>query len=350
MPYESPYASPNHLLPVVAPDWTPQWGMTREHALAIPAVSRARLVICSTVARVPLVARRGGTILTGTDRPTWIDRTDGPVSPYHRMLGTVDDLLFYGWSLWAVERDSLGRVIAADRLPWDAWQFDAEGTITWSADDGTPAAPVDPDSVVLIPGSTAGILSEAVPALEHARDLLAAAGKAAAAPAAHIDLHQTNDAPMTEAEINRLVSRWVAARRGENGGVAFSSSGIEVRELGAYDAHLLVEGRNAAAVDIARATGVPASVLDATTPTASLNYETREGRAAELVDYCLTAFMAPIAARLGMDDVVPRGTSVEFDVDAVFSSSAVAPPDDDNTPPRPAATPTPAPRKVTPDA
>lgn len=333
--WESPYASPNHLRSIVAPDWQPIETMNREAALAIPAVSRARLIICSTVARVPLVAYRGETRLDGAGRPLWLDRTDGPMSPYHRMLSTVDDLLFYGWSAWALERAQNGQVIAADHIPFHEWEIDAAGAILWRDDYTGDYVEVDPATIALIPGSHSGILAEAGDALAHARDLLAAATKAASTPAAHIDLHQTNDVQMTDPEIDALIKRWVDARLGENGGVGFSSAGVEVRELGAYSEHLLVEGRNAAAVDIARALGVPASVLDATTPTASLNYETREGRAAELVDYCLAAYMAPIAARLGMDDVSPRGTAIEFDVSAVFSSSATGAPDDGRPGPAP---------------
>lgn len=329
--YESPYASPNHLRSIVAPDWMPAEAMDRAAALAIPAVSRARLIITSTVARVPLVAYRGTNRLDGSERPRWLDRTDGPMSPYHRMLSTVDDLLFYGWSAWAVERDAMGQVIAADHIPFHEWEITAEGAIKWNDAAAGVWIEVDPSTVILIPGSHAGILAEAPVALKHARDLLTAATTAASTPSAYVELHQTNDVPMTDAEIDKLIDRWTAARRGDNGGVAFTSAGIETKEMGAYNEHLLVEGRNAAAVDVARALGVPSSVLDATTPTASLNYETREGRASELVDYCLAAYMAPIAARLGMDDMSPRGNSVEFDIGAVFGTSSVAVPDDDNT-------------------
>ncbi|QDF17422.1 portal protein [Gordonia phage Coeur] len=333
----SPYDDINHLSSFVAPDWLPAHGVTREAAMSVPAVARARRIICSSIASLPLRAYRGDQL--AETQPPWLDRTDGPVSPYHRMLWTVDDLLFYGWSAWAVARNSAGVVIAADRIPFDSWHIDAEGHIVYRAraQDGDPTDVIAADGeVVLIPGADQGLLVESATAIRHALALLQAAAKASANPAAYIELHQTNDLPITEAERTRLVDAWVSARRGENGGVAFTSAGIEAREHGTFDAHLLVEGRNAAALDIARAVGLPGSVLDATVDKSSLNYENAQSKARDLIDYGLAAYMSPISARLGLDDVVPRGTSIRFDIEAVIGPRATAGTPDDggaSTPP-----------------
>lgn len=340
--YLSPYDDVNHLWPIVAPDWVRSTGsVTRAQAMSVPAVKRARGIICTTIARIPLRAYRGTEPIN--PQPLWIDRTDGPVSPYHRMVWTVDDLLFYGWSLWAVSRDARGQVIAADRVPFDQWRIESDGTIVYVQPNGVET-PADPRSVVLIPGSDEGLLEASGGAIRHAADLLANAAKAAENPAAYIDLHQTNDTPITDEQRRELIAGWVAARRGENGGVAFSSAGIEVRELGAPIEHLLVEGRNAAALDIARAMSLPGSAIDATVDKASLNYETQEGKAADLIDYGLSAYMSPIAARLGMDDIAPRGTAVRFDLEAETGPHGTAGTPDDGgastnpTPPAPTET------------
>ncbi|ANA87582.1 portal protein [Gordonia phage Jeanie] len=336
----SPYDDTNHLVSVVAPDWLPtHGGLTRQTAMAIPAVKRARNIAATTIARMPLRAYRGETMLTGSDRPLWLDRTDGPVSPYHRMLWTVDDLLFYGWSLWAVGRDGSGRVIAADRVPYSAWRVD-QGRVVYIGDQGIETV-ADPASIVLIPGSDEGLLHDSSTAIRHAADLLHAAATAAATPSAYLELHQTNDLPLSDKDRTDLIDSWRKARLGENGGVAFTSAGVEARELGTFSEHLLVEGRNAAALDVARATNLPGSVLDATTDKSSLTYETTRDKARDLIDYGLSTYMSPIAARLGMDDVSPRGTAIRFELDAVTGPGATdGPPDDGSgsTPPAPTET------------
>lgn len=338
--YLSPYDDVNHLAHVVAPDWfSARRVIDRRAAMSVPAVSRARRTICNSVAGMQLRAYRGDTIVTPA--PTWIDRSDGPVSPYQRMLWTVDDLLFHGVSAWAVGRGSDGYVIAADRIPFEHWRIDEVGRIVYRNPAGDEYI-ADAASVIVIPGSDEGLLNTSPVALGHALDLLNGASKAVENPSAYLELHQTNDVPITDPDRRRLIDSWAAARRGENGGVAFTSAGIEVREHGAPIEHLLVEGRNAAALDIARAAGIPGLIVDATTPTASLNYTTSESKARDLIDYGLSAYMSPISARLGMDDVVPRGVSVRFDLEAVIGPQATAGTPDDgagSTPPKPTTPP-----------
>ncbi|MGW0247930.1 phage portal protein [Nocardia goodfellowii] len=304
----SPY--PNHLNQVVWPDLVGLENvlpMTRLEAMTVPAMARARRIIVGSIARMPLRGYRGDDLLS--TQPAWLDRTDGPVSPFHRMLWTVDDLLFYGWSLWGLSRDDAGQVIAAGRIPWERWEFDTVGRIVV---DGELAADSD---VCLIPGVDEGLLYFAQRAIRHAAKLIAAADSAASTPTPNLELHQTTDAPMPQVEIDALVAAWAAARRGANGGVAYTNNAIELREHGAPNEHLLIEGRNAAAVDIARAAGLPAASIDATGPTASLTYETTQGRNAELVDYGLAPYMSAISARLGMDDMVPPGVRIAFDTE-----------------------------------
>jgi hypothetical protein len=44
-----------------------------------------------TIARIEFGGYRGDTRLLGPDEPSWIGANDGSVSPFHRMLWTVDD-------------------------------------------------------------------------------------------------------------------------------------------------------------------------------------------------------------------------------------------------------------------
>lgn len=337
----SPWSEPNHLEHVTLPEDWPILGVSRAEAMAIPAVVRARNLIAPSIASLPMRAVRTGQPVE--PQPTFLTRTDGPVSPFHRMLWTVDDLMFYGWSLWAVERGAGGQVLKADRVPYDDWDFDSEGRIQYLG------RPVSQSEVVLIPGLDEGLLCNGRVAIHHARQLLAGASRAANNPSAHVELHQTGGEPLTDTQIDQLVERWAKARRGANGGVAYTSSTIEVKEHGTFDAHLLVEGRNAAAVEVARVTGIPAVMLDATVPEASMTYTNTDTRNTEFLDRCLAPYMAAITARLGMDDVVPAGTAVEFVTDGFTAPvvPTVSTPDDGHPlTPRPAGRPTARPDRL----
>ncbi|MFL0579171.1 phage portal protein [Dietzia sp. 179-F 9C3 NHS] len=327
----SPWSRPNHLQPIVAGDLfdADRLPMTREAAMKVPAVARSRRLICTTIPRFPLVAiDRDGEPLA--EQPPFLTRSDGTLSPYHRLLWTIDDLLFYGWSLWAVRRYAdTGKVSAAERIPRARWTFDADGHILL---DGDPA---DPDTVLLFPGLDEGLLSYGDRAVRHADRLARAADTAAETPMANLELHQTSTAPMSDEEIDRMIARWAAARRGKNGGVAYTNHAIELREHGAASEHLLIEGRNAAAVDVARAIGIPAAMIDATGPSSSLTYQTVQSRNAEFLDYGLAPFMSAVTARLGMDDVVAAGVSVRFDLGGYVTpvGTTVSTPDDHTPPP-----------------
>lgn len=302
---ESPWASPNHLVTVDAPNAPLR--VTRSLAMSVPAVARARRIIVGSIARCPLEARIGGE--RADTQPLWIDRTDGVQSPFFRMAWTVDDLLFHGFSLWSLERDYDGRVIRADRVPFHLWDVDQDGNIIVNG------RRVIEETVCLIPASDEGLLRSSSASIRHAVELNRLAARAADTPAAQVVLKQTGGQPLNQTEIKNLIESFAGARRGTNGGIAYASQTIEVQELGKTDAQLLVEGRNAAAVDIARAVGVPAAMIDASsTGSGNITYQNVAARNRELIDYALAPFMAAIAARLGLDDMVPRGWSVAFDL------------------------------------
>lgn len=286
--------------------------LTRAQAMAVPAVARQRHLIAGTIARLPLQAWAGDTLLGPLDQPTWMYRTDGPTSPFHRMLWTVDDLIFYGWSLWEATRGAANALLAASRVAWERWEVDTIGRLVV---DGVLVQ--DPNRYVLIPGPHEGILQFGSGAIRRAADNSDAASKAARNPAATVELHYTGDEPLKQEQIDQLVTSWSAARRGENGGVAYTSKYVEAKEHGTHEASLLIEGRNADAVDMSRLVSSPASMADATNAGASLTYETSEGRNGEFIDYGLALYMGAIEARLSQDDALPRGQRATFDTSTI---------------------------------
>lgn len=290
---------------LVGADYAP---LTRAAAMSVPAVQRMRNLLCGSIARMPLVDMIGDQ--EAPTQPPWMQRTDTDLPPFHRMLWTVDDQLFYGWSLWAAARGASSDgnpILQARRVPWHRWDFGSDSTILVDNE------PVQAGQAILLPGPHEGILTLGAVALRQAADNLAAAANAARNPSAHIWLHYQGDKPLSPDEKATLVGDWAKARRGENGGVAYTNKMVEVKELGTHEGSLLIQGRNADAVDVARMGNMPAAMLDATAAGASLTYETTEGRNQQFLDYGAQLYMDAITARLSMDDVVPRGHRSAFD-------------------------------------
>jgi hypothetical protein len=279
---------------------------SRRAAMRIPAIARARNILCTTAARAVFRAARGDVVIPS---PTWLNSSVDGSSPQLRIVWTVDDLIFYGRSAWW--RDN-----AADTFPGSVQRIN-QGD--WSINDDNRVevngTVVDDRNVVIFYGWHDGILCDGRETIRDARNLLNIVRARLLNPAPNLELHQESGTPLTTDEITTLVGDWAAARQGVNGGVAFTPQGLTVNERGAgSDSTLMIEGRNAMAVDIARMVGVSAGLIDATAPKASLNYETTELRNQELIDRDLAGYLDPITARLSLDDVSPHGTRIVADV------------------------------------
>jgi hypothetical protein len=332
----SPWAPDNHLASVVVADIlgirtedTP----TRAAAIRVPAVARARGVVCTTIARIELGAYRGDARLEAPAAPSWLTATDGPMSPFHRLLWTCDDLFFYGWSCWAVTaRGPVYPTQMARLQPLVDWKFEPDtGRVLRPTADGKWSVANTRD-IVLIPGPHEGLLTEGAPAVAHARDLQRSAHNAARFPSAYLGLRQTSGTPLrrrsedaTEVTVETVLRDWRNARLNPDGGGVAWLGGVEVQEIGTFAEHLMTEGRNAADVDIARHAYIPADLIDATVTSSSLQYSTSRDNDRRAIDYGLGAYMSAISGRLTQDDVTPRGDRIAFDLEEWLAGSGGAP-------------------------
>jgi hypothetical protein len=279
--------------------------VTRAEAVTVPSVTAARKLLVSRIAGLPLIALdRDGPL---PDQPAFLYRTNGPTTPWHRMAWTVDDLLFYGWSLWQVVRGVDGAILEATRVPPEWWQIDPDNRITINA------APVNEDDVILFPGPDEGLCVFACRTIRAAKNVESAWAGRIRNPVPIVDLHRTSDNEMDSLEVTEMIDSFTSARRDVNGAVTSTPADVELNVYGETAGSYLVEARNAVRLDVANMTGLPAAALDGSLSTASLTYTTQEGARTDLAD-ALQGWIDPITARLSQDDVVPRGTRVRFDV------------------------------------
>lgn len=282
---------------------------TRAGAMRLPAVKRARGLVVSSIARNPLVAMRREERVD--PQPSWLMSAAGGTSPQHRNAWTVDDLMFYGVSCWFRANGADGFPVQVGRINFGDWEINEDNRVEVQGEE------MPDDAVILFTGLDSGLLVDGVEALRDIRTLYENVRKRLASPLPPIELHQTGGVQLKDDEIDSLIDRWVLARQGKNGGVGYTSQHIEAKVLATNDdGQLMIESRNAAAVDAARLVGLSAGLVDATTPKASLNYETKQGRNEEFIDRDLAFYMDPIAWRLSLDDVTPRGQRVTWDTAA----------------------------------
>ena len=287
--------------------------ITRAEAMTVPAVVKGRSILAGQVARFPMRVYDVDGI--STYQPEWLQGTASQISPYHRMLWTVDDLIMYGWSLWGVERDADGLVVNAERCPIERWEIRASDNAILI--DGQEA---ENGSVILIPGPHEGLLALASRTLKGATRLERGWIAKALNPIPAMELHQTTDDPLETDEIVELVQAWAAARQDENGAIAYTPHNIEAREHGNTDPALFIEGRNFVRIDVGAFLGIPAALMDASLSTASLTYSTQQGQQNEFFNSTLPMWTNPIEHRLSLDDVVPPGMRVRFDLAELFNN------------------------------
>lgn len=295
----------------------------RDQAMSIPGVARGRGILLSLIPDKPLAPWRGAESIPVSTQ-AWLQRTPGTLSPWDRMADTIDDFIFYPYSLWKVVRgaaDTAGRrpIVDAVHIDYDIWGFDSDTRIIWiDGDDGEREYPT-PDEVILFRSPTGGLLNYTRRTLSGSASLERTWVTRAGNPSPITELHITDDAHLEESELTDLQSNWVTARNAVNGAVAVTPAGVTVIDHGTADPALFVEGRNSSRMDIASFFNMPGAILDATTAQASLTYVTQEGTRTSLYDLTLPFWIRPIESRLSQDDVVPSGQSVRFDFSSLTS-------------------------------
>jgi hypothetical protein len=309
--------------------------MSRAAAMRVPAVARARHLTVGAVAQAPLVALRLDQPVT--PQPQWMFGTDGQLgdlplpecrrlgltaqSPHARMLWTVDDLIFHGMSLWYATRvaaDAAGSVRPArmTRIPWDYWDFEQGQFVD---QDGQA---LEQSRCVLIPGPHEGILAFGERTVRIAADLEQTAADVAQRPF-RLELHQTTDTTLSATDRREIVAETRLALAA-NDGILFTNAAIETKDHLLTSEQLLIGARNGSAVDVARLVSTPAALIDAATEGSSMDYTNLDHRNQLWLDFGLSFYMDPIAARLGMDDVLPSGQRAAFDTSDLTATTAAA--------------------------
>jgi len=298
---------------------------TREQAMSVPALARSRNIICSTVGSLPVETYNHFT--KEHLRPSKV-----LMQPDPRIAGSAiyawiaEDLLFYGFAYGQVldsYSDSDGaRVRAWTRVSPDrvTYQLNSNQTeILFYRVDGAEVPKNGIGSLVVFNGLDEGLLNRAGRTIKAAQALEAAAELYAKEPVPTMVL-KSNGTNLTPERITRLLESWKASRATRS--TAFLNADVELQALGFDPAKLqLNEARQYLALEIARATGIPASFVSAETTSMTYSNMTAERKA--LIDFSLRPILTAIEQRLSMADFVPNGVEVRFDLDDFLRGSAL---------------------------
>lgn len=292
--------------------------VTRKEALSVPAVAAARHRIVQLADR-PLRAIRGAENVTSNH--AWLYRTDTAVTPWMRLAATFDDWIFYGESLWALERgakpegSAYGPIKDAIHVPYDRWEISEKGEILVDRPDhegNIQRVPVDSSEVIYFPGPFEGLLNVAAETIRAAKALERAWSSRVRNPTPTVILEEKEEGTVTGKEATKYTTAVAKALRDPDGAVFYVPYKINLRLEAGAGIDVLEGARNAVRIDLANFLNLNASALDGAKPQASLTYETQETETKELEDR-FAFWTAPFEHRLSMDDVVPRGTRVRFD-------------------------------------
>lgn len=291
--------------------------VTRETAMRVAPVKRGRAVILGRLSDLPAELGEfiGGEFVADTTQPDWLTETASlATTPHYRLSRTLDDVLFYSWSLWAVERDDAGAITDADRIDWNRWRFAQDSPTGIDVAFGSLQHPIwvhvtDPASVVLFVGPDDGLLATAQDSIRGWRHMERAWVGRVRNPIPLVVIHEKEPNGATAAEAKAAVEAFATGRTSPNGAIGFLPASLELQTFGEAKADLFNEGRNAARIDIANHLNLPVSYLDGSTATSSLTYVTQEGDRLGLVDD-LEYWLAPLEAALSQPSVTGNARKV----------------------------------------
>ena len=294
--------------------------VTRAEAMTVPAVARARNIICSTIGTLPLERYE----FDGTHLPTipLLAQPDFASPRSVTWTWLADSVFFYGVGYMQVTG-----VYSEDSRPAGLRWIDPlrvqpvlnnnQTMVVGYELDGGRVPETGVGSLIAFNGPDEGLLRRAGRTLKTAIELENAAYRAAQEPAPQTVL-KNSGMDMPSEKVTGLLTAWKQAR--QTRATAYLAPGLELQMVG-FDpkSQQLVEARQFHASEIARACSIPAWYLNA--EMASMTYSNTETERRNLIDFSLRQLMTAIEDRLSMFDITPRGVYVRFDLDDFLRGS-----------------------------
>ena len=298
---------------------------TRQLAMSVPSVARARNIICGTIGSLPLTTFNR---ITGqyVDPHRVINQPDPRVAGFVIYNWLAEDIWLYGVGYGQVlemySTTDGGRVRAWTRVSPERVTVDTDfrNTVIESYKvDGMAVPNSGVGSLIRFDGPDEGLLHRAGKTISAAVYLENAAVNYAKEPNPSMIL-KSNGTNLTAERVSSLLSAWRTARQSRS--TAFLNADVDLKEFGFDPKSLqLAEARQYVALELARACGIPAYFLSA--ETTSMTYSNAVSERRSLVDFSLRPILKAIEERLSLPDFVPNPVMVRFALDDFLRGNAL---------------------------
>ena len=301
---------------------------SRVEFMSVPTCARARNIISSSVASIPLRVRTKADGARVELVPKVINQPDPRVPGFATYAWLAEDLLLYGYGYMRILElyADTYRIRSAERIDPTrvTIKTNAGGTeIDYYCVDQMPVPYEGVGSLAVFYGVDEGILNRAGRTIKAGAELERAATMYAREPVPTMVL-KSNGTALPADRIAKLLESWGQSRR--NRSTAFLNADVELQTLGFDPEKLqLNQARSYVATELARCTGIPAYYVDAESGS-SMTYSNAQLARQSLLDFSLRPIMTAIEERLSMtgmaNDFVPASQEVKFDLDDYLRGSA----------------------------
>lgn len=313
-------------------DFAPPSGIwSREAAMSVPAISRARDLICSAVGALPLALwtvrfdpATGADVEQRNPPAGWMGRPDPNRTRQWLLAWTVDDLFFHGRAYWKITNRYTTTYPASFTLMSAAdVQIHDNGRITWIGHDVAPA------DVVEFLSPLDGILYQGARAITTALNLDAAAERFSTAEVPAGWLEQTeNSEPLTADELADIADTFSTARLTRT--TAALNPYLRYRESGMDPSRLqLVEARLHQRGDLANVANIPPYFVGASAGHGMTYFNAAQAKQ-DLIDFGAMPYIGAVEQTLSGPNVTPNGQAVRLDLNAWLRNPFT--PNDDASP------------------
>ena len=300
-------------------------GEARNRAMSVPTVSRARDLMSSVISCMSL--KQFSELWNGNEMEkipmaprTWLRRIDPSVPNSFIMSWTFDDLFFYGRAFWYItSRTADGYPASYSRIPASMVNtLDQTGPV-WFAPSKQltfQGGNLNPDDLVQFLSPIQGIVYMSEKAIATALQLEAARFRNSSSAIPAGILRQTGGEPLSAQELADLAAAFNAARA-TNQTAALNEFVTYTETMTSPDKMLLIESAEFQAMEMARLCNIPPYLAGVSV--GSYSYQSSAEARMDLWTFGVRAYADCIAGTLSMNNVLPNGTYVEFDVEQYLS-------------------------------
>jgi len=315
----------------IPPTYAWSSGTFEQIALSLPTVSRARDLLASTISSLEFrqyvkqwdpAAEEYEEIYVPNE--SWMENPDPKVPRQFILANTVTDLWIYGRCFWAVTSRNAtdGRPMSFEWLPASNIQTPNQvGPQFFGMPDVIEfnGIPLDPNEIITFLAPTTGLVYSGRRAVSIATHLDQYADRAATIETVPGYLQQTSAGEtMSGEELGDLAAQWAQARR-EGNVIGALNNYVEFKEFKSDPLEVNAAQRQYQALDLSRLCSVPAYLVSAPTPGASMTYQNASQARQDLWLFGAQMYAEAITSRLSMNDVLSRGRYICFDTDDLLA-------------------------------